>query len=117
MKFIIDEQLPYSLYLFLLEQGHDAVHVNTLRSGQKMSDETISDRSMAQERVVISKDVDFLKRFLIKREPYKLLFVTTGNIKNNHLLDLFEANFPMLLRELSVNDVVEMSRTAIVVLL
>ncbi|MBL7796118.1 MAG: DUF5615 family PIN-like protein [Saprospiraceae bacterium] len=117
MKFIIDEQLPYTLCDFLRAQGYDAVHVNALRSGQRMSDETISERSIAEKRVVISKDIDFLKRFLIKQEPYKLLFVTTGNIKNSQLLALFETNFSILLRELSINDVVEISQTAIVVLI
>lgn len=116
MNFLVDEQLPESLCRFLLSKGFDAVHVNTLRSGQKMPDMDICERSMKESRVVISKDSDFLKRFLLLREPHKLLFLTTGNIKNSDLLLLFEANFPLILRELTHNNVVEMNQRAIVVI-
>ena len=69
MKFIIDEQLPGSLARFFREKGHDVVHVNTLRSGLHMPDEVVSEISMRENRVVISKDSDFLNRFVVRREP------------------------------------------------
>jgi predicted nuclease of predicted toxin-antitoxin system len=36
--------------------------------------------SMQQERIVVTKDRDFLDSFLLRQQPYKLLLVTTGNI-------------------------------------
>ncbi len=116
MKFIIDEQLPGSLARFFREKGHDVVHVNTLRSGLQMPDEAVSEISMSENRVVISKDSDFLNSFVLKRVPYKLLFLTTGNIKNSQLLALFEANHAVLLRELRHHHVVEMGQKTISVI-
>ncbi len=115
MKFIVDEQLPQSLAIWLNEQGHDAVRIAALEDGTRFSDADIAARSMLEFRTVISKDSDFFVRFMIKKEPYKLLYLTTGNIKNAELLRLFTMNFDSLLQDLLEHQVVEMSNSRIIV--
>ena len=110
MKFIVDEQLPASLVRWLETEGHSAIHATSLGTGTKISDLDICQKSMADERVVISKDVDFFNRFLLKNEPWKLLYLTTGNIPNRELLQLFQANFPKILEMLATADVIELNQ-------
>ncbi len=72
MRFIVDEQLPQSLADWISENGHEAVRIAVLEDGTQVTDTEIAKKSMTEKSVVISKDSDFLQRFLIKKEPYKL---------------------------------------------
>jgi len=116
MKFIVDAQLPRSLAAFLREQGHDAVHASELPNGNDTPDAAINELSLAEFRIVISKDGDFYDSFSSKREPYKLLHVKTGNIRNSELIGLFAKNLDIIIRELAKSDVVEISRFYIITL-
>ena len=109
MKFLVDEQLPFPLVKWLRANGFDAIHASSLGKGTRIPDSQINQQSMVENRVVISKDVDFFNTFLLKKEPFKLLYLTTGNIKNADLLALFEANFEKIQSLLSEFDVVEMN--------
>jgi predicted nuclease of predicted toxin-antitoxin system len=109
MKFIIDEQLPTLLSEWLNSKGYDAIHVLTLGTDKPIPDHVISALSMAEQRIVITKDADFFDSFILYRKPYKLIFVTTGNIKNRALLDLFRAEFQTMLSFLSKNNLIEVS--------
>lgn len=113
MKFLVDEQLPQILADWLLEKGYDAVHVSALLTNTKILDGYICERSMAESRVVISKDSDFFNTYLIKRRPYKLLYITTGNLRNRPLLDLFRGSFAQLLDILENANVVELNQNTI----
>ena len=110
MNFLVDEQLPGSLVNWLIQEGYDAIHATSLGTGVKISDADISKESVRQKRIVISKDVDFFNRFLIKKEPWKLLYLTTGNISNHDLLSLFQSNLHQILQLFQNADVVEMNR-------
>ncbi|MBC3786193.1 DUF5615 family PIN-like protein [Spirosoma utsteinense] len=110
MMFLVDEQLPALLAEWLCTKGHDAVHVSALLTNTRIPDGYIGERSMIEKRVVISKDVDFLNTYLIKKQPYKLVYITTGNLKNRDLLDLFRSQFKSLLHILETAHVVELNR-------
>ena len=110
MKFLIDEQLPYLLVEWLQSKGYDAIHVSTLLTNARIPDEYICERSMAEERVVITKDADFLNTYLIKQQPYKLVYITTGNLRNRPLLDLFRSSLEQLIHELGTAKVVELNQ-------
>ncbi|MFD2574501.1 DUF5615 family PIN-like protein [Spirosoma soli] len=110
MRFLVDEQLPYLLADWLQEKGQDAVHVTTLLTNSRIPDGYICERSMAEQRVVIPKDEDFLRTYLIKQQPYKLVYLTTGNLKNRQLMNLFRANFHNLLNALETADVIELNQ-------
>ena len=115
MKFIVDAQLPKSLARLLRERGHNAVHTLELPLKNATTDSHIRKYSIEDERVVISKDSDFLDSFMIKREPYKLLYLTVGNISNAELLALFDNNHLHIVYELTDNYVVEMTKTTLTV--
>lgn len=113
MKFLVDEQLPNLLAEWLRAKGYDTVHVSTLSTGIRILDGYFCERSMAESRVVISKDSDFFNTYLIKKEPYKLLYITTGNLRNRPLLDLFRASFAKLQEALSNASVVELNQNTL----
>ena len=110
MKFLIDEQLPYLLSEWLQSKGYDAVHVSALLTNARIPDGYICERSMAEERIVTTKDADFLNTYLVKQQPYKLVYVTTGNMRNRPLLDLFRASLSQLIQELETANVIELNQ-------
>ena len=117
MKFIVDAKLPKSLARHLVALGFDAIHTLDLPLHNATGDIFINAISMHQQRVVISKDSDFFNTFRAKQEPYKLLFLTVGNMRNAQLLALFSRNMAIIVHELRHADVVEMNRTSIIALI
>ncbi|MBC7568646.1 MAG: DUF5615 family PIN-like protein [Spirosoma sp.] len=110
MTFLIDEQLPRLLADWLQEKGYDAIHVSALLTDSRISDEFICEQSMLQERTVITKDSDFINTYIVKRQPYKLVYITTGNLRNRPLLDLFRSSFTQLLMALEEAQVIELNQ-------
>ncbi|MCA0230210.1 MAG: DUF5615 family PIN-like protein [Bacteroidetes bacterium] len=111
MKFLVDEQLPKLLADWINSKGFDAIHVDTLGTDISFSDKDIRGISMAEERIVITKDEDFFNSYVFQKEPYKLIFVTTGNCKNRALLDLFRSQFDHLCKLLENHNLVEVNQT------
>jgi predicted nuclease of predicted toxin-antitoxin system len=72
MRFIADAQLPYGLKIFLSSQGHDAIHTDDLPLKAETPDSGINNISKTQERIVITKDADFLDSYYIKNIPPRL---------------------------------------------
>jgi predicted nuclease of predicted toxin-antitoxin system len=107
MQFLIDEQLPGSLANFIRRKGFSCLHIQTLKSGSKISDSEICTKSVIEQWVVITKDIDFLDRYIIKKEPYKLIYITTGNIQNNLLLFLFDRYLNQIVELLKDYNVIE----------
>lgn len=68
---------------------------------------------MLEQRIVITKDSDFLDTFIVKRQPYRLVYLTVGNLKNRHLLDLFRANWSTLCDLLTTAHVIELNQQTI----
>ncbi len=114
MKFLVDTQLPNRLAQLLQAQGHDAIHTFDLADQNRTTDEAINDISIRDERVVITKDGDFVNSFLVARRPYKLLLVSTGNISNRDLEQLFVRNLPDLARGFESHDYIELSRDMVI---
>jgi predicted nuclease of predicted toxin-antitoxin system len=115
MKFLVDAQLPMRLARCLREAGHDVVHTRELPEQNSTPDSMINQLSMNQERIVITKDTDFLDSFLIRQQPYKLLLITTGNIKNSELEMLFLNNLAHLVELFEQYDYLELSRESLIV--
>lgn len=115
MKFIVDAQLPKRLARFIQEQGYDCLHTQDLPGGNATSDTDINELSLREQRVVVTKDADFVQSFLLQNKPYKLLLITTGNIKNSALEMLFHQNFQQVSALLATHSYVELGREAIVV--
>lgn len=113
MKFLVDAHLPRRLAYWLRERGYDVVHTSELSLGNRTSDTSISEISLREKRVVITKDEDFVDSFLLRHTPYKLLLVSTGNIKNALLEFLFHQNIEQIAEAFETYDFVEIDRTTL----
>lgn len=116
MKFLIDAQLPRKLAHYLVSQGFDALHTLDLPNGNASTDNEINEISLRDNRIVISKDVDFYDRFWQKLEPYKLIYLTTGNIPTKKLIEIFENNLSVIIENISFYSVIEINRRSIVII-
>jgi predicted nuclease of predicted toxin-antitoxin system len=114
MKFIVDAQLPYGIALFLREKGFDALHTNDLPDKEYTTDSQIKSIAISENRIVITKDYDFVDSFILKKIPKKLLLVTTGNIKNKQLFSLWKNNLDLIIFLFETNDLVELSNDDII---
>lgn len=92
MKFLIDAQLPRSLALWLCEHGHDALHTLDLVEGNRTSDAAICRLADQEDRIVVTKDADFVGSHELQKTPARLLLVATGNLSNRSLLEIWSEN-------------------------
>ncbi|MGZ4977012.1 MAG: DUF5615 family PIN-like protein [Methylobacter sp.] len=114
MKFLVDAQLPGHLAASLKWSGHDVLHTLDLPSGNRTPDWRINEISVAEQRIVVTKDADFVNSFLLSGVPYKLLLVSTGNISNRELEDLFVKNLSAIVGALEIYEFVEITRTSLI---
>ena len=115
MKFIVDAQLPRRLARFMQANGYDVIHTLDLPQQNATPDSSINTLSIDQNRIVITKDSDFVDSFLTLQKPYKLLLITTGNIKNSELELLVETNLPQIIQLLEGHNYIELNQKSIVV--
>lgn len=114
MKFLIDAHLPRHLSFLLQHHGYDAVHTLDLEKGNQTSDTEINNISEYEQRIVITKDADFVNSFLLTKKPYKLLLVSTGNITNKELSLLFVKNLLVITTAFNEYDYVELTRSTLI---
>lgn len=115
MKFLVDAQLPRSLAGLLQSFGHDAIHTLDLPQKNHASDEVLCRLALSEQRVLVTKDDDFVDSFFLRDLPPKLLFVTTGNIPNKDLLALFRAHLPAIVSAVSSQSFVEIDRSGLTI--
>jgi predicted nuclease of predicted toxin-antitoxin system len=106
----VDAHLPPGLCKLLQEAGHDAIHTLDLTDGNRTTDRELSDISVRDRRVLVSKDADFYYSHVLHRRPWKLVLVRTGNIGSRELRNLFHRNLPAILGALSEHSLVELDR-------
>jgi predicted nuclease of predicted toxin-antitoxin system len=115
MKYLVDAQLPRRLARAMQASGLDVIHTLDLPEANRTKDSLINSLSLEQERIVITKDEDFVQSFILQARPYKLLLVSTGNIPNKDLLELF-ARCQRQVNELyDVHRFIELTRDLIIV--
>jgi len=114
MKFLIDAQLPFGLKNILTTEGHDVKHTDDLPGKEKTTDSQIREICANEERIVITKDNDFVDSHFINRSPEKLLLVSTGNIKNKDLFILFQKHTKQITQLFDKYSFVELDNTEII---
>lgn len=114
MKFLVDAQFPRRLVSLLLEAGHEALHTFDLPLGNRTPDSVISELSISEGYIVITKDADFVNSFLLHQRPHKLLLVSTGNIRNSELQALFMANLENIADKFNTFDFIELNQKVII---
>ena len=115
MKFLIDAQLPRRLAHFLSSGQHHALHTLDLPGGNATSDAELANICAREQRVLVTKDLDFADSFLLKREPPLLLLISTGNISNRDLEALFRARLSDIVTAFASSSFVELERDSIVI--
>ncbi len=113
MKFLIDAQLPKSLSEFLNMKGFNSVHTLDLPQKNRTSDAAILEFVTSENRIVVSKDVDFLNSHVIKSLPSKLIMIKTGNISNKQLIEIFDRNLDLIIRMIKHSNLVEVNQNFI----
>lgn len=114
MNFLLDAQLPRRLAIKLRAAGHDAVHTLDLPLGNRTPDNVINDLSLNEQRVVVTKDTDFVNSFLVSQKPHKLLLISTGNIRNNALESILMDNIERVIEAFASHDFVELSQKSFI---
>jgi predicted nuclease of predicted toxin-antitoxin system len=99
----------------LQKAGYDTIHTRELAQQNATPDSIINSISIQEERIVITKDSDFVDSFLTAQQPYKLLLITIGNIKNADLEILFATNLSLIVDLLSQHNYIELSRGSVIV--
>lgn len=115
MRFLIDAQLPRRLVDLFQQRGHDALHTLDLPAGNRTPDDRLCDLCTSDERVLISKDGDFVDSHLVLRRPPRLLHVSTGNITNLELERLLTLHEPGIVEAFRYARHVELCRRGLVV--
>jgi len=115
MNFLVDAQLPRRLAYRLRDLGHDVVHTLDLPLRNRTPDSEIKELSLREQRVVISKDGEFVDSFILQGKPYKLLLISTGNIKNLDLEKLFLQNIEQIVKAFEQFGFIEIDRTAVTI--
>jgi predicted nuclease of predicted toxin-antitoxin system len=115
MKFLVDAQLPVRLARFLQNAGYDTIHTRDLLDHNATSDAVINSISVQDQRIVITKDSDFVQSFLLQNQPYKLLLITTGNIKNSELESLFASHLEQLFELFKYHSYIELNLSKIII--
>lgn len=115
MKFLVDAQLPIRLAKLLQNCSYDTVHTRDLPQQNLTLDKQINDISIQEKRIVITKDSDFVDSFMSIQKPYKLLLITTGNIKNSELEVIFTNYLSTIVNLFQHHNYIELSRDAIIV--
>jgi len=114
MNFLVDAQLPRQLVTLLRQAGYDAIHTLDLPLANRTTDTFINEFSIKEQRVVVTKDSDFVDSLVLQGTPWKLLLVSTGNIHNAELIPLFLANIDRIAVAFDTYDFIEINRTNVI---
>jgi predicted nuclease of predicted toxin-antitoxin system len=109
VRVLVDAHLPKRLSEFLSAHDIESKHTLDLPKKNATPDSEIIRFADDENRIVISKDSDFLDNFILDGSPKKLLIVSTGNINNRNLIRLFENNLETLKSLFEENSVIEIN--------
>jgi len=108
VNWLIDAQLPARLARLLAARGEDTIHTTDLPEANRTPDATIVAVAVRDDRIVVTKDADFVASFHLTGQPRRLLLIVTGNIANAALDALILAALPELLDAFAVPRLVEL---------
>ena len=91
MKFLIDAQLPPVLARVMKREGYEVAHVFELEM-VSADDIDIKEYALKNDSVIISKDEDFATYAMDPESKVNVIWVRTGNCKNNTLISAIIRN-------------------------
>lgn len=86
-----------------------------LPQANRITDRELIEIAERQNRIVVTKDGDFVVSHLINSQPANLLLISTGNIDNATLGRLMLANLPSIEAAFESAHYVELGRTNLVI--
>ncbi|MFC5454192.1 DUF5615 family PIN-like protein [Prosthecobacter fluviatilis] len=110
MKFLLDAHLPPGLRRVFAAAGHEAIHTLDLPDQNASRDGILNSVSMAEQRVVVTKDTDFYYSHLLHGRPWKLVLLRTGNMGLKDTRQMFEQHLPAIATALQTCTLVELDR-------
>ena len=115
MRFLVDAQLPRRTVGWLTVAGNDATHTLDMTARNRSTDLQLIDLADREQRVVVTKDTEFVDSHLLSGRPAKLCLISTGNISNRDLEALFVPLIPDIVRDFQSNSFLEIGRTSIII--
>lgn len=91
------------------------MHTLELTRQNRTPDSDIKEISLLEERIVITKDSEFVDSFILKGMPFKLLLISTGNIKNSELEQLSSQNLDWLVEAFAHHSFIEIDKTMVTI--
>ncbi|NWJ49118.1 MAG: DUF5615 family PIN-like protein [Chloroflexi bacterium] len=114
MNFLVDAHLPRRVAYWLKAAGHQAIHTLDLPEGNRTTDAALNSLSLENQAILVTKDSDFVNSFILQRQPYKLLLISTGNVTNNVLESLIQHNLALLVNLFESHNFLELTRDGLV---
>lgn len=114
MNFLVDAQLPRRMAVWFSDAGCDAVHTLDLPAGNRTTDEQVNEVADREQRVVVTKDSDFVDTHVLLGRPAKLLLISTGNMSNGDLESLVVPLIPGIIREFRSHAFLEIGSTGLI---
>lgn len=115
MRFLVDAQMPKRFCAWLAKAGHDAIHTLDPPLGNHTPDTTVLEIAERDQRIVVTKDNDFVQSHLIAARPERLLLVSTGNIGNVEPENLLRNNLTAIVRSFESARFVEIGRDSLII--
>ena len=114
MKFVVDENLTPDLAALFRKEGLDAYHINEMKSHkkQRVVDDQLRRLSIQKGYVIITKDDDFVKSYVSRKVPDKMIFIHGSNEKESLLTRMKEVA-PHLSTLLETHDFIEVNNKEI----
>lgn len=87
---LIDQNLPKALAEALVSFYPGTKHVKELGM-ERETDTSLWNYASENDFVIVTKDSDFYDRLTLKGYPPKLIWVRTGNVSTDYLIQLFQS--------------------------
>jgi predicted nuclease of predicted toxin-antitoxin system len=102
LNFLIDAQLPPALSKWISGRGHEAKHVFEIAL-HTASDPAIWEHARTANAIIISKDEDFVARWLFEPQV-RFIWIRKGNCSNQALIAWLEPLWVETLRRLEQGE-------------
>ena len=103
MNFLVDAQLPPALARWISGHGHESTHVFEIGM-QTAGDPVIWEHARTENTVLVSKDEDFVDRWLLSEAPVTLVWIRKGNCSNQALMAWFAPLWSETLKRLEQGE-------------
>ncbi|MEM6822511.1 MAG: DUF5615 family PIN-like protein [Verrucomicrobiota bacterium] len=109
MKFLVDAQLPEQLALKFQKWGYDAIHTRYLNTENSTTDRELLEIANKEERILVTRDENFIESMIFKGAPSKLLFISNNSLDNSSLVQLIDSHMEYLKASFDTHRFVEIS--------